>query len=137
MSCTPLWDVHFETWTAAAVASGINVRQTDFSTALSQVSSGNATLALTAGHRRLEAAKLIGWREIAAVVRDETDANRPTSSRSVENLQREDLTPKEEATCTSVDACVFRGERILPYSPANFCAFAMVGHTNACTFASS
>jgi hypothetical protein len=40
---SPLWDVHFETWTAAAVASGQNVRQTDFSTALSQVTSGLAT----------------------------------------------------------------------------------------------
>src|SRR5499427_4193841 len=40
---SPLWDIHQETWTDAAVAAGINVRQTDFSTALSQVTSGNAT----------------------------------------------------------------------------------------------
>jgi hypothetical protein len=40
---SPLWDIHLETWTDAAVATGINVRQTDFSTALSQVTSGNAT----------------------------------------------------------------------------------------------
>ena len=40
---SPLWDIHLETWTDAAVAAGINVRQTDFSTALSQVTSGNAT----------------------------------------------------------------------------------------------
>jgi hypothetical protein len=40
---SPLWDVHFETWTDAAVAFGLNVRQTDFSTALQQVTNGNAT----------------------------------------------------------------------------------------------
>jgi hypothetical protein len=40
---SPLWDVHFETWTDAAVAAGQNVRQTDFSTALSQVTNGLAT----------------------------------------------------------------------------------------------
>jgi hypothetical protein len=40
---SPLWDVHFETWTATAVADGLNVRQTDFSTALQQVTNGNAT----------------------------------------------------------------------------------------------
>jgi hypothetical protein len=40
---SPMWDVHLENWTAAAVAAGLNVRQTDFSTALAQVSNGNAT----------------------------------------------------------------------------------------------
>jgi hypothetical protein len=40
---SPLWDVHFETWTAAALTNGQNVRQTDFSTALSQVTNGLAT----------------------------------------------------------------------------------------------
>src|SRR5262249_45555134 len=40
---SPMWDVHLENWTAAAVAAGLNVRQTDFSTALAQVSTGNAT----------------------------------------------------------------------------------------------
>jgi hypothetical protein len=40
---SPLWDVHLETWTAAAVAAGLNVRQTDFSTAEQQVTDGNAT----------------------------------------------------------------------------------------------
>jgi len=40
---SPMWDVHLETWTDAAVAAGLNVRQTDFSTALAQVSTGNAT----------------------------------------------------------------------------------------------
>jgi hypothetical protein len=40
---SPMWDIHFETWTAAAVSSGVNARQTDFSTALSQVTAGLAT----------------------------------------------------------------------------------------------
>jgi hypothetical protein len=40
---SPLWDVHLETWTDPVAAAGLNVRQTDFSAALQQVTSGNAT----------------------------------------------------------------------------------------------
>jgi hypothetical protein len=40
---SPMWDVHLATWTDAAVAAGINLRQTDFSVALQQVTDGNAT----------------------------------------------------------------------------------------------
>lgn len=40
---TPMWDVHLETWTTAAAVAGLNVRQTDFSAALDEVSTGNAT----------------------------------------------------------------------------------------------
>jgi hypothetical protein len=40
---SPLWDVHLETWTDAAVAAGLNLRQTDFSAALQQVTEGDAT----------------------------------------------------------------------------------------------
>jgi hypothetical protein len=40
---SPMWDVHLENWTSAAVASGINVRQTDFDAAVQQVTDGNAT----------------------------------------------------------------------------------------------
>jgi hypothetical protein len=40
---SPMWDVHLETWTDAAVATGLNLRQTDFSAALQQVTDGNAT----------------------------------------------------------------------------------------------
>lgn len=40
---SPMWDVHLETWTDAAVAAGLNIRQTDFSAALQQVTDGNAT----------------------------------------------------------------------------------------------
>jgi hypothetical protein len=40
---SPIWDIHFATWTDAAVAAGLNVRQTDFSSALQQVTDGLAT----------------------------------------------------------------------------------------------
>ncbi|TMF30044.1 MAG: hypothetical protein E6I30_13145 [Chloroflexi bacterium] len=40
---SPLWDIHLETWTNAAVSAGLNVRQTDFSAAAEQVTSGLAT----------------------------------------------------------------------------------------------
>ena len=56
---------------------------------------------LIAGHRRLEAAKQLGWTSIAAVVRDETD-DQAYILTLVENLQREDLTPKEEAAALEV-----------------------------------
>jgi len=56
---------------------------------------------LIAGHRRFEAAKLLGWTEIAAVVRDETDDQAYVLT-LVENLQREDLTTREEAEALEV-----------------------------------
>jgi hypothetical protein len=40
---SPMWDIHFETWTDTAVAEGLNLRQTDFSTAQQQVTNGLAT----------------------------------------------------------------------------------------------
>jgi hypothetical protein len=40
---SPMWDVHLATWTDAAVTEGLNLRQTDFSAALAQVSNGNVT----------------------------------------------------------------------------------------------
>jgi len=40
---SPMWDIHPATWTDAAVAMGLNVRQTDFSAALQQVADGNVT----------------------------------------------------------------------------------------------
>jgi ParB family chromosome partitioning protein len=56
---------------------------------------------LVAGHRRLEAARLLGWTEIAVIVRDES-ADEAYILTLVENLQREDLTPKEEASALEV-----------------------------------
>ena len=56
---------------------------------------------LIAGHRRLEAARQLGWTSIAAVVRDETD-DQAYILTLVENLQREDLSPKEEAAALEV-----------------------------------
>jgi hypothetical protein len=40
---SPMWDIHLETWTGTAVTAGLNLRQTDFSAALQQVTSGLAT----------------------------------------------------------------------------------------------
>ena len=40
---SPMWDVHLETWTPAAIAGGLNGRQTDFAAASAQVDVGNAT----------------------------------------------------------------------------------------------
>ncbi len=56
---------------------------------------------LIAGHRRLEAAKTLGWTEIAAAVREET-AEQAYILTLVENLQREDLTVHEEAEALGV-----------------------------------
>jgi hypothetical protein len=40
---SPMWDVHLATWTNAAVAAGLNLRQTDFSAVLQQVTDDNVT----------------------------------------------------------------------------------------------
>jgi ParB family chromosome partitioning protein len=56
---------------------------------------------LIAGHRRLEAWKRLGKTEITAVVRDETDEQAYILT-LVENLQREDLSPREEAGALEV-----------------------------------
>lgn len=52
---------------------------------------------LVAGERRLRAVKQLGWDDIAAVIRDETDEATNLTEALVENLQREDLTPLEQA----------------------------------------
>ena len=49
---------------------------------------------LVAGHRRLEAARLLGWTEIAVIVRDENEDEAYILT-LVENLQREDLSPEK------------------------------------------
>lgn len=56
---------------------------------------------LIAGHRRLAAVQALGWTRVPAVVREENgdDAYILTL---VENLQREDLSPKEEAEALEV-----------------------------------
>jgi ParB family chromosome partitioning protein len=56
---------------------------------------------LVAGHRRYEAARHLGWVEIPAVIRDESDEQAYILT-LVENLQREDLSPKEEASALEV-----------------------------------
>jgi len=56
---------------------------------------------LIAGHRRLAAVKRLGWSKVPAVVRDEDQADAYILT-LVENLQREDLSPKEEAAALEV-----------------------------------
>jgi ParB/RepB/Spo0J family partition protein len=56
---------------------------------------------LIAGHRRREAARFLGWLEIAATVRDESDDDAYLLT-LVENLQRQGLSPKEEAAALEV-----------------------------------
>ncbi|MBU1866413.1 MAG: ParB/RepB/Spo0J family partition protein [Actinobacteria bacterium] len=51
---------------------------------------------LVAGERRWRAAQIVGLEEIPAIVRDGDDASGLTEA-LIENLQREDLTPLEEA----------------------------------------
>jgi ParB family chromosome partitioning protein len=51
---------------------------------------------LVAGHRRLAAVQQLGWARVPAIVRDE-EPDDAYILMLVENLQREDLTPKEEA----------------------------------------
>jgi hypothetical protein len=72
---------------------------------------------LIAGHRRLEAVKSIGWTEIPAVVRDETTAKAYILT-LVENLQREDLTPKELCGIASgtTNSPLLLGERQSPFA---------------------
>ncbi|MCW6048485.1 ParB/RepB/Spo0J family partition protein, partial [Enterobacter hormaechei subsp. xiangfangensis] len=51
---------------------------------------------LVAGERRLRAAEMAGLKEIPVIIRDLTDQEAMEVA-LVENLQREDLTPLEEA----------------------------------------
>jgi len=51
---------------------------------------------LTSGLRRLSAARMLGWTTIAAFVRS-VDADQAYLLDLIENLQREDLSPEEEA----------------------------------------
>jgi ParB family chromosome partitioning protein len=54
-----------------------------------------------AGHRRLAAARHLDWTEVPAIVREE-DEDRAYLLTLVENLQREDLSPREEAVALEV-----------------------------------
>jgi ParB family chromosome partitioning protein len=54
-----------------------------------------------AGHRRLEAARLLGWTQLPVVVRREADDDAYLLT-LVENLQRDDLSPREEASALEV-----------------------------------
>jgi ParB/RepB/Spo0J family partition protein len=62
---------------------------------------GRSGYELIAGHRRLEAVKLLGWTEIEAKIVDVSDKEAYILT-LVENLQREDLTADEEAEALGV-----------------------------------
>jgi ParB family chromosome partitioning protein len=49
------------------------------------------------GARRYRAAKLLGWTDINAELADNTDEHRTAAHKLIENVQRQDLTPVEEA----------------------------------------
>jgi len=54
------------------------------------------------GHRRLAAAQQLGWQRIPAVVRDEPDDGQAYLMQLTANLQREDLSPREESAALEV-----------------------------------
>ena len=58
---------------------------------------GGDRYVLVAGERRLRACKQAGLATVPAVIRDETDDSTNLTEALVENLQREDLSPLEEA----------------------------------------
>ena len=57
---------------------------------------GNGEFEIIAGERRYRAMKLLEWTEVPAIVRD-LDDRETASIALIENLQREELTPIEEA----------------------------------------
>ena len=57
---------------------------------------GNGEFEIIAGERRYRAMKLLEWTEVPAIVRD-IDDRETASIALIENLQREELTPIEEA----------------------------------------
>jgi ParB family chromosome partitioning protein len=62
----------------------------------------DARYELIAGHRRVAAARKLGWSEIDALVREESDDLDAYVLTLTENLQREDLSPREEAAALEV-----------------------------------
>jgi len=52
---------------------------------------------LIAGERRCRAARLAGLTEVPAIIREDTDDNAGLTEALIENVQREDLSPLEEA----------------------------------------
>jgi ParB family transcriptional regulator, chromosome partitioning protein len=56
---------------------------------------------VVAGHRRLAAVRSLGWTDVPAVVRDEAE-DRAYLLTLIENLQRQDLSPREEARALEV-----------------------------------
>ncbi|MBI4504241.1 MAG: ParB/RepB/Spo0J family partition protein [Chloroflexi bacterium] len=53
---------------------------------------------IIAGHRRWEACQRLGWEEVPCIIR-ETTAEQSLEQQLIENIQREDIPPLEEAHC--------------------------------------
>lgn len=53
------------------------------------------------GHRRLQAARILGWDTIPAFIADSIDISDAVLERAAENLQRRDLNPIEEAVAVA------------------------------------
>lgn len=61
-----------------------------------RIKEGTDCLEIIAGERRLRAVSSLGWKTVAVVIKDMTDRDAQAIA-LVENLQREDLNPLEEA----------------------------------------
>lgn len=77
----------------------VRSRQSGFNAAqlLAKASAGEVVYELVAGERRWRAARLAGLREVPAIVREDLDDTAALGLALVENLQRADLDPIEEA----------------------------------------
>lgn len=56
---------------------------------------------IIAGHRRYEACKIIGLKQVACIVREANDLE-TLEQALIENIQREDINPVEEARCYQI-----------------------------------
>lgn len=63
---------------------------------------GDGTYTIIAGERRIRAAKLAGWSEIACLVRPQTNSIEAHTLRLLENLHRRDLHPLDEAAALKI-----------------------------------
>jgi ParB family chromosome partitioning protein len=61
----------------------------------------NSQYEVIAGHRRLEAARLLGWTDLPVLIRNDAEDDVYVLT-LVENLQRDDLNPREEAAALEV-----------------------------------
>lgn len=68
---------------------------------------GDKEFQVCAGHRRFKAVQKLGWQNVESMILEGCDDQKALSIMQTENLQREDLTPLEEAK--TIDALVRAG----------------------------